>query len=253
MIYSFRPNFSQRKVLAFLQKNISIGTLTVRVDEKHIVSFGNGCSPKAGISLPALSTLLKIAINPDPGFGEAFMKGEMEITDCELEDLLCLLKLNFTNDGNAPSRLASLIAKVQSLRFFLSQYTSIKAAVRRVQHHYDIGNDLYSRFLDPEMQYSCAFWSEEIKSLEDAQLNKMHLTTKRLEISQANTRVVDIGCGWGGLSHYIQKTTGAHVDGITLSREQYDWAITKRDEMPEADRQSLTYHLKDYRLFADEN
>jgi cyclopropane-fatty-acyl-phospholipid synthase len=249
--HSFRPSFSQRKVLSFLKKNISTGTLTVRVNAEHSVAVGDGGSPKAAITLPTLSTLFKAAIYPDPGFGEAFMVGKIDAPDHELEDLLRLLKLNFTNNGNGSGVLTSLIEKIQSIRFFLIQHTTVKAAMRRVQHHYDIGNDLYTRFLDPEMQYSCAFWSEGITSLEDAQLNKMHLTTGRLEITQPDTRVVDIGCGWGGLSRYVQRTTGAQVDGITLSQEQYDWARAKRDTLPENDRQKLGYHLQDYRLFAD--
>lgn len=252
MTYPINLNWTDKKVLDFFRGHITRGTLTVRVDDKHEIVLGSGEEPRAAMSLPDWGNTLKMALNPDPGFGEAFMQGGFDVTAGEMEDLIRVLRLNF-DGGHSSSSFGTFIEQLQAFKFRISQFTSVEKASKHVRHHYDIGNDLYTRFLDPDMQYSCAFWDDGAKNLEEAQQRKMELTTERAEIDGPKTRVVDIGCGWGGLSRFIRRTTGAEVHGITLSTEQYNWALERKAELPEEFHQGLDYHLQDYRVFADAN
>ncbi|VDZ79154.1 cyclopropane-fatty-acyl-phospholipid synthase [Salmonella bongori] len=86
------------------------------------------------------------------------------------------------------------------------------------KEHYDLGNDLFSRMLDPYMQYSCAYW-KDADTLEAAQKAKLKLICEKLQL-QPGMRVLDIGCGWGGLSQYMATQYGVSVVGVTISAEQ---------------------------------
>ena len=252
MTYPMNLDWTQKKVLDFFREHVTRGTLIFRVDDRHEVVLGDGQEPKAAMTIPDWGNTLKMALTPDHGFGEAFMRSGFDLVSGELEDLIKVLRLNFEG-GHSANGFGSFIEKLQALKFQIAQFTSIKAASRRVRHHYDIGNDLYTRFLDPDMQYSCAFWDDGAQTLEEAQHRKMSLTTQRLKINEPGLRVVDIGCGWGGLSRFIRRETGAEVHGITLSTEQFNWAQQKRLEMDDNASSGLDYHLLDYRVFADAN
>ena len=107
------------------------------------------------------------------------------------------------------------------------------------RRHYDIGNDLFSLMLDKWMNYSCAYWTDA-GSLDEAQESKMDLICRKLNL-QPGMRVLDIGCGWGGLAAYAARRYGADVVGITVSREQVKLARQRCEGLP------VTIELKDYR------
>ncbi len=90
------------------------------------------------------------------------------------------------------------------------------------KEHYDLGNDLFSRMLDPYMQYSCGYW-KEAQSLEAAQQAKLDLICRKLEL-EPGMRVLDIGCGWGGLAEYMARNYQVSVVGVTISAEQQKMA-----------------------------
>ena len=92
-----------------------------------------------------------------------------------------------------------------------------------IQFHYDVGDDFYKLFLDPEMQYSCAYFPEGVETLEDAQIAKLDMICRKLRLSEGLT-MLDIGCGWGGLIRHAAKHYGVKVTGITLSQAQADTA-----------------------------
>jgi cyclopropane-fatty-acyl-phospholipid synthase len=118
------------------------------------------------------------------------------------------------------------------------------AARRNVAHHYDLSVDFYRRFLDADMQYSCAYFADPDVSLEEAQLaKKRHIAAKML--LQPGHRVLDIGCGWGGMALTLAKEAGAEVDGITLSTEQLATAKARAEAAGLAPR--ARFSLTDYR------
>ena len=95
-----------------------------------------------------------------------------------------------------------------------------------IQFHYDIGNDFYALFLDAEMQYSCAYFTDWDNPLEQAQHDKLEMICKKLRL-QPGERFLDIGCGWGGLLCHAAKRYGVKAHGVTLSQTQHDYAVEK--------------------------
>ena len=107
------------------------------------------------------------------------------------------------------------------------------------RRHYDIGNELFSLMLDKSMNYSCAYW-KGAGNLDDAQEAKMDLICRKLQL-QSGMRLLDVGCGWGGLAAYAARRYGAEVVGITVSREQVQKARQRCEGLP------VTIEFKDYR------
>ncbi len=115
---------------------------------------------------------------------------------------------------------------------------------RFINFHYDVGNEFYQLFLDPEMQYSCAHFPTWESSLEDAQVSKMDLICRKLRLKPGE-RFLDIGCGWGGLICHAVKNYGVTAHGVTLSTEQLAFAQEKAKRLGIADQ--VTLELLDYR------
>jgi len=112
-----------------------------------------------------------------------------------------------------------------------------------IQFHYDLGNDFYKLFLDPEMQYSCAHFTDWNDTLEQAQKNKLNMICRKLQL-KSGERFLDIGCGWGGLICHAATNYGVSAHGVTLSQEQYDLSVEKIERLGLKDRVSV--ELRDY-------
>jgi cyclopropane-fatty-acyl-phospholipid synthase len=113
-----------------------------------------------------------------------------------------------------------------------------------IAFHYDVSNDFYALFLDPEMVYSCGYFPTAETSLEDAQIIKLDRICRKLRVAPGD-RLLDIGCGWGGLMCHAATKFGAIVHGVTLSKEQFDFCAAKISALGLADR--ITLELRDYR------
>jgi len=151
----------------------------------------------------------------------------------------------------SPTAAPPLWARPQQLlRYLYRRLTQLnwrRRARRNVAHHYDLDDRLYSLFLDADRQYSCAYFETPDQSLDDAQLAKRrHLAAKLL--TQAGQRVLDIGCGWGGLALYLAENCGAQVTGITLSEHQLAAARVRAAEKGLA--ATADFRLQDYREVA---
>ena len=115
---------------------------------------------------------------------------------------------------------------------------------RNVAHHYDLSDRLYDLFLDSDRQYSCAYFTDPDNSLEQAQSDKKAHIAAKLHLKPGQ-RVLDIGCGWGGMALYLNRVAGVEVLGITLSQEQLQVARRRAEEAGVADR--VRFQLLDYR------
>ena len=113
-----------------------------------------------------------------------------------------------------------------------------------ISFHYDVSNDFYALFLDPEMVYSCGYFADATTSLESAQMTKLDRICQKLRIVPGDT-LLDIGCGWGGLMCHAASRYGATVHGVTLSTEQFDFCAAKIARLGLGDK--VTLELRDYR------
>jgi cyclopropane-fatty-acyl-phospholipid synthase len=118
-----------------------------------------------------------------------------------------------------------------------------------ITYHYDLSNDFYRLILDPTMAYSCAYWTADTHTLEQAQTAKLDLICRKLALS-AGQRLLDVGCGWGSLSLHAARNYGVRVTAVTLAEQQREFVAARAREQGVADR--VEVRLQDYRDVADE-
>lgn len=173
------------------------------------------------------------------GFGEAYMDG---LWECERLDLLFqrLLSSKAEEKIDYASKLR-LMGEI--LRHSLFNLQSGRRAFQVGERHYDIGNDVFEAMLDPSMSYSCAYW-HKAADLAEAQRNKLDLICRKLELKPGE-RLLEIGCGWGGLARFAAERYGVDVVGITVSREQQKLAQERCAGLP------VAIELMDYRDLDD--
>ncbi|MDA7946835.1 MAG: cyclopropane-fatty-acyl-phospholipid synthase family protein [Hyphomicrobiaceae bacterium] len=204
--------------------------------------FGDGTGEACAVRVTDRWTELKIAIDPWLAIGEAYMDGRLVV---EEGDLYRFIDILLRNAEEVPlPRWTWLLDILRWLIRRVDQFNPIARARRNASAHYDIQPEIYRLFLDSDQQYSCAYFSAPNVDLDTAQLEKKRHLAAKLLIS-ARDRVLDIGCGWGGLCIYLARMSGADVTGITLSREQLKIARNGAQEVPQPDR--VTFRLEDYR------
>ncbi len=187
------------------------------------------------------ATARAIALNPALGAGEAYMDGRLTLEQGDIFALLDLVTWNLRWQRDNPVRFA--LWRQARVAAWWDGINFARRSKRNVAHHYDLDDQLYDLFLDPHRQYSCAYWAPGITTLEAAQEAKLAHIAAKLDL-KPGMRVLDIGCGWGGLARYLHKVSGAQVLGVTLSEEQLKYA------QAETARQGLTgvaFQLIDYR------
>ena len=189
----------------------------------------------------------KLILDPELEFPEAYMRNEIIIENASLKEFLMDLVKNL---GRREVNSASYISKrIFQLWRYLSNFNLPGKSRKNVEHHYDIGGEkgekLYDIFLDRDHRlYSCAYWKDDTKTLEDAQKNKINHIVKKLDIKQSQ-RILEVGCGWGGMVFEIAKQKGCEVTGISLSKNQINYCKNKAKELG-LDNQ-VNFELADYR------
>ncbi|MGV7093516.1 cyclopropane fatty acyl phospholipid synthase [Siccibacter turicensis] len=167
------------------------------------------------------------------GLGESYMDGWW---DCDRLDLFFTRVLRAGLEKQLPHHFKDTL-RILGARLFNLQ--SRKRAWMVGKEHYDLGNDLFSRMLDPAMQYSCGYW-KTADNLADAQQAKLKLICEKLELKPGMT-LLDVGCGWGGLAEYAARHYGVSVHGVTISAEQQKMAQARCAGL------DVTIRLQDYR------
>lgn len=235
----------------FLGKAIRKGILELAYPDGVISTFGTPDPdfPNVRIRITNTKAQRKILTDPRLGAAEAFMDGSLVIEDGDVMNLVELIRGNSLWDKRGsispPSRFRNLRNRLITAADGVNRAAKSK---KNVAHHYDIGNALYRLFLDAEhMQYSCAYWPSDDITLEQAQTAKLAHIAAKLATSPGQ-RVLDIGCGWGGMAIYLAKNCGVTVRGITLSEEQLALAKERASEAGVADR--IEFELVDYRDLA---
>ncbi|WP_174286727.1 cyclopropane-fatty-acyl-phospholipid synthase family protein [Sphingomonas bacterium] len=231
----------------FFARRVLRGQLTVTHANGIVRTFGSPDPdfPTVAIRFTDRGAANFIVRNPGLGAAEAFMDGRLIVEGDDIKALVDLLT------GNDPweqggDLLAPGIARrsVQAITHRIGRINMARASKRNVAHHYDLSDRLYDLFLDADRQYSCAYFTDPANSLEQAQADKKAHIAAKLAI-EPGMRVLDIGCGWGGMALYLHAKTGAEVLGVTLSEEQLKVARRRAADAGVSDK--VRFELIDYR------
>jgi cyclopropane-fatty-acyl-phospholipid synthase len=163
-------------------------------------------------------TLLRLLVDPDMQFGEAFTAGRIE---CVEGDLVRGLEAAFRSMAAAsrPNWLAERWGRARSVL----RRNTLHGSRRNIHAHYDLGNEFYRLWLDPTMAYTCAYFADEAMSLHEAQLAKMDHVCRKLRL-RPGEEVIEAGCGWGGFALHMAERYGARVRAFNISAEQIAYA-----------------------------
>ncbi|PQO22385.1 SAM-dependent methyltransferase [Rhodobacteraceae bacterium WD3A24] len=217
------------------------GTLTVHLPDGQVLRHGGG-APEVAIRVSDPAVVRGVVLNPELAVGEAYMEGTLTIDDDDLHGFLGLALGNMAETGG--TRWTGAMQSLRKLLRTLRQYNPASRARQNVAHHYDLSGELYDLFLDDDKQYSCGYFRSPSDTLEQAQAQKKaHIAGKLL--IEPGMRVLDIGCGWGGLALTLARDFGARVVGVTLSTEQYNLATDRARRAGLSDR--VEFRLQDYR------
>jgi cyclopropane-fatty-acyl-phospholipid synthase len=229
------------RLLRFLLKTfVRRGAFKITTSRGTTFTFGDGTGKPVAVRFVTRAAEWGVLLDPEVKLGEAYMDGSFVVEQGSIADVLaiCLGQNSELPHWARPQYFVRYLARR------LNQFNPRKRARRNVAHHYDLDGRLYSLFLDADRQYSCGYFETPDQSLDDAQLaKKRHLAAKLLP--KRGNRVLDIGCGWGGLGLYLADYTGADVTGVTLSQEQHGIANGRAAERGLADY--ARFKLQDYR------
>lgn len=176
----------------------------------------------------------------DLGFSEAYLDGWWSTPDLQAFMDLVHDEADAVYDG-FPGQ--GLVRAWEKLRFWW-QGNSKRQAKKNISYHYDLGNEFYGLWLDETMTYSSALFTSGQESLEKAQIAKYASMVDQMG-AQPGDHVLEIGCGWGGFAEYAAKERGLRVTGLTISKEQYKYAVERIAKAGLSDR--VTFKLQDYR------
>jgi len=225
----------------FIDQILPVGSITLIGADGQRRTHGPGGGMHITVRLHDKRAAIDLFRNPRLRLGELYMDGRLTIEDGTILDLLELIvgakpweqgRRKALGKGKA-GKLVSLLRR-----------NDVRKSRSNVAHHYDIGNALYALFLDDDLQYSCAYFTDPSNSLEQAQADKKAHIAAKLDLKPGQ-RVLDIGCGWGGMALYLHKVAGVDVLGITLSEEQLKVARERAAAAGVTDH--VKFELVDYR------
>jgi cyclopropane-fatty-acyl-phospholipid synthase len=225
-----------------LQRFIRKGTLRVIDSDGQTFEFAGTEEPSATIRIHDPSLPLKLFRNPELHAGEAYMNGTLTFEGCSLEDFLGVFSINRGAIATYP--LQSVLRNISRMVRAVQQHNPIGKAQQNVAHHYDLSAEMYRLFLDEDMQYSCAYFENGDESLEEAQVKKKRHIAAKLQLEDGQ-RILDIGCGWGGLAIDLARRANVEILGVTLSEEQHRIAVERANASGLSDR--VRFELRDYR------
>jgi cyclopropane-fatty-acyl-phospholipid synthase len=223
-------------------RNASLrGRLTIVLPSGRARRIGDPATgPRATIRLNNFGVLAKGLRRGPVGFAEAYIAG-----DVECDDLTAFFRFVVQNRRVLMTTNPGLFRRAAAdAAYHLARRNTREGARQNISEHYDLGNEFYAEWLDPTMTYSSAYFTDRDQSLEDAQIAKYRRVADLAGVAEGS-RVLEIGCGWGGFAEFAAGTRGAAVTAITLSRRQLDYAS---DRIKQAGLdQSAEFRFQDYR------
>src|SRR3954471_17400210 len=229
-----------------VDKLLTKGSITLLTPGKPPRTYGRPEGKHLTVRFTDRKVAFDIVRNPRLGVGEAYMDGRLIIEGGTILDLLELIVGANRWEEKGEGR-AALSKGKRRFRRWLMRNTP-KRSRRNVAHHYDLKDELYELFLDEDKQYSCAYFTDPGNSLEQAQADKKAHIAAKLAL-EPGQRVLDIGCGWGGVALYLHQVADVDVLGVTLSERQLKIARERAEAAGVSDR--VKFELKDYRLLEE--
>ncbi len=188
----------------------------------------------------------KLVLYGDIGLSESYMDGDWDTDD--IRSIICWFLLNVeaapSVSGSNKNFFHLAFMNLGNRLLHLFRNNSVRGSKKNIVEHYDLGNDFYKKFLDPTMTYSCAYFQETSRTLEEAQIAKIENLCKKLRLKSTD-HLLEIGTGWAAFSTYAANKYGCKVTSYTISEEQYKYAIEKIRSMGLEDR--IEVRLMDYR------
>ncbi len=219
--------------LKLLEKRVKKGILHLHLPDGKTYSFGQS-GREAHWHILKEQAIKRIAMDWEFEMGQTYMEGLWHTGESSLYELLALLRENFQTTKTR---------WYDPLKGLLQQWNKISRSYSNVAHHYDTDEEVFRRFLDKEMFYSCAYFESADASLEQAQLSKAKHIANKLLIKPGH-KILDIGCGWGSMMFHLAQNYDVEVSGITLSKEQL--AVAEA-EAKARQLNNVNFYLQDYR------
>lgn len=246
-ITSVTKSFSQYRNLTFnILSQIEGGALEIK-EGNQSTWFGDKEADLTGLIVVHDQSFYKdTVLEGSIGASEAFIAGKWGSPN-----LTCVIQIMARNQSQLDKieRKTQWLSKLKNAFIRRSNLNTAKGAKKNILAHYDIGNELYQRFLDDSMQYSSAIYGSDSQGLAHAQQNKMRTICERLSLSE-DDHVIEIGTGWGGLAIFMAQNYGCKVTTTTISDAQYEFAYNRVSELGLQDQ--ITLLKKDYRTLTGE-
>ena len=230
-----------RAALGIAARHWIAGGITFVLPQGREITLGGAePGPHARVIIRDYNFIKRVMAAGDIGFAEGYMAGEWDTPD--LTAVLESASLNWDRVGQLVE--GNRLMRMVNFLHHLVRPNTRRGSRKNIHAHYDLGNAFYQRWLDPSMTYSSARYASPDQSLGEAQRHKYATLAQSIDLA-AGHRVLEIGCGWGGFAEFAAKEVGAHVTGVTISREQHDFARRRLFEQGLADKADI--QLIDYR------
>jgi cyclopropane-fatty-acyl-phospholipid synthase len=224
-----------------LAKGLKNGRVDFRLPDGRVFRVdGPNPGPVAEIEIHNPDTFARLIREGDLGFADAYLEGWWSTPD-----LQAFMDLVHEDNDDVYYQFGGMqiVRLYERLRHWMNRNTKDQAK-KNISYHYDLGNDFYSLWLDDTMTYSSAIFETGQESLEKAQTRKYQSMVDQMGV-QPGDHVLEIGCGWGGFAEYAAKERGLKVTGLTISREQHDYAVERMQKAGLSDKVEIK--LQDYR------
>jgi cyclopropane-fatty-acyl-phospholipid synthase len=218
------------------------GTVEILDASGNLHVHAGGPGPRVRLKLHDPRLYRSLFLNPELRLGEAYMDGTLTFELGDIRDFLTIFAINRDNLRSQPLQKNIRRLSKQFRTYF--QRNSQSRSRANVEHHYDLSNALYELFLDSDMNYSCGYFRTANDTIEEAQQNKLRHIAAKLALKPGQ-KVLDIGCGWGGMALFLAEHHDVEVLGVTLSEEQLSLAVQRAKDR--GLEHKVRFELCDYR------
>ena len=234
-------NSLRAKAFIKIISKLRYGRLHLTMPDGNQYQFeGSEQGPDADMTIHSHNAIKRMMADGKMGFCEAFMVAE--ITS---HDPAALVELAVMQNDYVEANLKFSVIKTQLRKLMHYRNNNSKTGSRKnISYHYDLGNSFYDKWLDRSMTYSSAYFERETDDLKTAQEAKYRRLAEMVGLKPGD-RVLEIGCGWGGFAEFAASHYDVHITGITISQEQYDYAVARIEKAGLSDK--VTLKLTDYR------